>query len=63
MTEIRCAIELREDSARESPGRLTGVLLELGRVAGDRREGLHAGIGPVAGGTGSACWQSIAAGW
>lgn len=37
-SEIRCAIELREDSTRESPGRIQGVLIELGRVAGDRRE-------------------------
>lgn len=36
MDEIRCAIELRE--AAESPGRIIGTLLELGRVAIDRRE-------------------------
>ena len=36
MTEIRCAIELR--AAVDSPGRITGVILETGRVASDRRE-------------------------
>ncbi len=34
--EIRCSIELRAE--RTSPGRVTGVLIEMGRVAGDRRE-------------------------
>ena len=34
--EIRCAIELR--AATDSPGRITGTILEMGRVAGDRRE-------------------------
>ena len=34
--EIRTALELRESDT--SPGRLVGVLLEMGRVAGDRRE-------------------------
>ena len=38
MTEIRCAIEIREDDTRQSPGRLTGTLIQTGRVAGDRRE-------------------------
>ena len=38
MTEIRCKLELREDASRQSPGRLSGVLLETGRVASDRRE-------------------------
>ena len=36
--EIRCALELRADGERTSPGRLVGTLLEYGRVAGDRRE-------------------------
>ena len=36
MTEIRCGIELRE--AADSPGRLTGIILEVGRIASDRRE-------------------------
>ncbi len=34
--EIRCSIELRAE--RTSPGRVQGVLIEMGRVAGDRRE-------------------------
>ena len=34
--EIRCAIELR--AAADSPGRITGVIVETGRVAADRRE-------------------------
>ena len=38
MREIRCAIELREDIYRLSPGRITGTLIEAGRVASDRRE-------------------------
>ena len=38
MTEIRCAVEIREDESRQSPGRLTGTLIQTGRVAGDRRE-------------------------
>lgn len=38
MTEIRCGLELREDETRQSPGRLSGVILEVGRVASDRRE-------------------------
>jgi len=36
--EIRCAVELRGDGERTSPGRLVGTLIETGRVAGDRRE-------------------------
>ena len=36
MNEIRCAVEIRE--AADSPGRLTGTILETGRVASDRRE-------------------------
>jgi len=37
-SEIRCAIELRADESRQSPGRLRGTILETGRVASDRRE-------------------------
>ncbi len=36
--EIRCAIEIREDDARESPGRLVGTLVTYGERAGDRPE-------------------------
>ena len=32
-TEIRCAVELREDDTRQSPGRLTGTLLTYGERA------------------------------
>ena len=35
-SEIRCAIEIR--AASDSPGRITGTIIETGRVAGDRRE-------------------------
>lgn len=34
--EIRCDVEIRE--ATDSPGRITGTILEYGRIAGDRRE-------------------------
>ena len=34
--EIRAALEIRADES--SPGRLVGTLIEVGRVAGDRRE-------------------------
>ena len=37
-SEIRCAIELREDDTRRSPGRLFGVLLTYGERAADRLE-------------------------
>ena len=37
-TEIRCAVELREDADRSGPGRLSGVLLTYGERAGDRPE-------------------------
>ena len=43
MNEIRCAIELRADDSRESPGRLVGVLLTYGERAGDRPEVFEAG--------------------
>lgn len=36
--EIRCSVELREDDTRQSPGRLSGVLLTYGERAGDRAE-------------------------
>lgn len=36
--EIRCALEVRADSTRSGPGRITGTILETGRVAGDRPE-------------------------
>ena len=36
--EIRCALEIREDESRQSPGRLTGVLLRYETRAGDRPE-------------------------
>ena len=38
MDEIRCALELRADDSRQSPGRLYGVLLEYERRAVDRPE-------------------------
>lgn len=38
MTEIRCAVEFREDASRLSPGRLTGTLLEYDTRASDRPE-------------------------
>ena len=34
--EVRCRIELR--AATDSPGRIVGTILQMGRVAGDRRE-------------------------
>lgn len=37
-SEIRCAVELREDADRASPGRLTGTLLRYETRAGDRPE-------------------------
>ena len=41
--ELRCSIEVREDETRQSPGRLTGVLLTYGERAGDRPETFEAG--------------------
>ena len=38
MSEIRCAIELREDEDRQSPGRIIGTLMRYGARAGDRPE-------------------------
>ena len=36
--ELRCAIELRADEARQSPGRIYGTLLTYGKRASDRAE-------------------------
>ena len=36
--ELRCNIECRGDETRTSPGRITGILIQQGRVASDRRE-------------------------
>ena len=36
--EIRCSVECRADDSRTSPGRIVGTLIEMGRVASDRRE-------------------------
>ncbi len=36
--EIRCAVELREDGSRTSPGRLVGTLIRYGEKAADRPE-------------------------
>ena len=38
MNEIRCAIEVRDDPAYDSPGRLTGTLITYGERAHDRPE-------------------------
>ena len=38
MREIRCAIELRADDSRQSPGRIFGTLIEYGKRASDRAE-------------------------
>ena len=38
MEELRCALELRADDSRQSPGRLYGVLLEYEKRAVDRPE-------------------------
>ena len=38
MDEIRCAVELRADDSRQSPGRLYGVLVTYGERASDRPE-------------------------
>ena len=42
-TEIRCAIELRADDSRMSPGRIVGTLLTYGQRAQDRAERFAAG--------------------
>lgn len=36
--ELRCAIELRADDSRQSPGRIVGTLLTYGQRASDRAE-------------------------
>ena len=36
--ELRCAIELRQDDSRRSPGRIVGTLLTYGQRASDRPE-------------------------
>ena len=41
--EFRCAIELRADESRQSPGRITGTLLTYGERAADRAELFRAG--------------------
>ena len=38
MREIRCAIELRADDSRQSPGRAVGTLITYGQRAEDRPE-------------------------
>ena len=43
MDEFRCAIELREDDARQSPGRIVGTLLTYGKRARDRAEMFESG--------------------
>ena len=42
-TEIRCALEIREDQSRLSPGRIVGTLLTYGERASDRPEVFEAG--------------------
>ena len=42
-TEIRCAIELRADETRLTPGRIVGTLMEYEKRAGDRPEMFGAG--------------------
>ena len=36
--EIRCAIEIRADASRQSPGRIVGTLMTYGQRARDRAE-------------------------
>ena len=38
MDEIRCSVEFREDSTRQSPGRLVGTVMTYGERAADRAE-------------------------
>ena len=38
MNEIRCAIEVRADDTRQSPGRIVGTLITYGQRARDRAE-------------------------
>ena len=41
--ELRCAVEVRADDTRQSPGRLVGVLVQYGTRAKDRPEMFRAG--------------------
>ena len=41
--EIRCAVAVREDDSRQSPGRLTGTLLRYGDVSPSHRETFEPG--------------------
>ena len=41
--EIRCAVEWRQDESRQSPGKLSGVLVTYGQPASDRAEVFAAG--------------------
>ena len=41
--EIRCAIELRADDSRTSPGRIVGTLITYGKRASDRPESFAEG--------------------
>lgn len=43
VTELRCAIELRADESRQSPGRIVGTLMQYETRAGDRPEMFGAG--------------------
>ena len=43
MTEIRCSVEVREDTNRTGPGRLYGVLMAEGTSASDRAESFAPG--------------------
>ena len=43
MDEIRCAVEVRQDESRQSPGRLIGRILRYGERANDRPELFEAG--------------------
>ena len=43
MAEFRCAVELRKDVSRTSPGRLVGTLLTYGERAADRPELFESG--------------------
>ncbi len=36
--QILCEVRFQEDETRQSPGRLTGTLINFGEVASDRRE-------------------------
>ena len=38
IVRVVSGLEFREDVTRAGPGRITGVILPMGRVAGDRRE-------------------------